>query len=36
MKAMAAFDLHRRARSWLPTELLERMALTFRYMLSSW
>jgi NADH-quinone oxidoreductase subunit I len=33
MKAMAAFDLHRRARSWLLTELLEGMALTFRYML---
>src|SRR5260370_42707501 len=32
MKAMAAFDLHRRARSWLLTELLEGMALTFRYM----
>jgi formate hydrogenlyase subunit 6/NADH:ubiquinone oxidoreductase subunit I len=31
MKAMAAF-LHRRARSWLLTELLEGMALTLRYM----
>jgi NADH-quinone oxidoreductase subunit I len=31
MKAMAAF-LHRRARSWLLIELLEGMALTFRYM----
>jgi NADH-quinone oxidoreductase subunit I len=30
-KAMAAF-LHRRARSWLLTELLEGMALTLRYM----
>jgi NADH-quinone oxidoreductase subunit I len=32
MKAMAAFDLHRKARSWLLIELLEGMALTFRYM----
>ena len=31
-KAMAAFDLRRGARSWLLIELLEGMALTFRYM----
>src|SRR6266852_6806817 len=32
MKAMAAFDLRRWARSWLLIELLEGMALTLRYM----
>jgi NADH-quinone oxidoreductase subunit I len=31
-KAMAAFDFRRGARSWLLIELLEGMALTFRYM----